>query len=269
MADQKDYYQTLGVTPTASEREIKEAFRKMAFKYHPDRTAGQPDSADMMKAVNEAYAVLSNPAKRREYDEMRRHFGNSAAHRFRQTYSERDIFAGSDIQQMFEEMARSFGLRGFDEIFHQVYGQGYRSFRIDRPGFSGRGFFVFGNFGRPGSRSINSPLTGNLGRLSRALLEKIGGVELPAAGNDITEPLPLTPEQARQGGPYAYYYRKQDKKLVVKIPPGIREGQKIRLKGLGATGRGGAPPGDLLLKVRVRTRLMDKVKEGVKALIGR
>lgn len=266
---QKDYYHTLGIEPTATDRQIKEAFRKLAFKYHPDRTADRPESADMMKAVNEAYAVLSNPAKRREYDEMRRRFGSSAAHRFRQTYSEKDIFAGSDIQQIFEEVARSFGLRGFEDIFKQVYGQGYRSFHIDRPGFSGRGFFVFGSFGRPGQRRVPPPPAGNLGRLSRTLLEKVSGIALPVGGENITEILSLTPAQALQGGPYAYYYRKQDKKLIVKIPPGIRDGQKIRLRGLGKPGRGGAPAGDLILKVKLKTTWVDSVKATVKALVGR
>ena len=72
---QQDYYHTLGVEPGATAREIKDAYRKLAFKYHPDRTADRPDSAEMMKAVNEAYAVLSDPPKRRAYDGMRQRFG--------------------------------------------------------------------------------------------------------------------------------------------------------------------------------------------------
>ncbi len=269
MTASKDYYRILGIEPAATEREIKEAYRRLAFAYHPDRAADQPGSEDMMKAVNEAYAVLSNPEKRRAYDGMRDRFGGSAADRFRRTYSQDDIFSGSDIGQIFEEMARSFGLRGFDDIFRQVYGQGYRSFHIERPGFSGRGVFVFGAFGRPGGRQAGSPLSAHLGRLSRTLLGKISGVEPPLAGGDIAETLPLSPEQARQGGPYAYYHRKQGKKLVLKIPAGIRDGQKIRLRGLGNPGQGGAPAGDLLLAVRLKTGLVRKVKETLRALIGR
>ena len=152
--DHQDYYQTLGVEPAATDRQIKEAYRKLAFKYHPDRTADRPDGAEMMKAVNEAYAVLSNPAKRQRV----RH--DAAA--FRQLgrrplppdiIPQQDIFSGSDIQQIFEEVARSFGLRGFDEIFKEFYGQGTQSFRFDQQGLSGRGFFVFGGFGRPGGRA--------------------------------------------------------------------------------------------------------------------
>jgi DnaJ-class molecular chaperone len=266
--DHQDYYETLGIDPTASERQIKEAYRKLAFKYHPDRTADRPDGAEMMKAVNEAYAVLSNPAKRREYDTLRRQFGGSAAGRFRQSYSEQDIFSGSDIQQIFEEVARSFGLRGFDEIFKEFYGQGPQSFRFDQQGLSGRGFFVFGGFGRPKGQGP-SPLAGNLGRLSRVLLEKAGGVTLPQKGADMTDIVQLTPEYAVAGGPYAYYHRKRDKKLIVKIPAGIRDGQKIRLTGLGRPGRGGAPDGDLYLLIRVKTPFLEKVKKGISALIGR
>ena len=266
---QRDYYQILGVEPKATEKEIKDAYRKLAFKYHPDRTADRPDSADMMKAVNEAYAVLSDPSKRQAYDGMRQRFGSSATGHFRQNYSERDIFNGSDIQQIFEEVARSFGLRGFEEIFKDFYGQGHGAFRFDQQGLSGRGFFVFGGFGRPGAKKGRPPLAGNLGRLSRVLLEKASGIELPLNGSDIVETVQLSPEFAREGGPYAYYHRKQDKKLIIKIPPGIREGQKIRLAGLGNPGRGGAPAGDLQLQIKIKKPLLQKLKDTVGSLVGR
>ena len=266
---QRDYYQTLGVEPGATAQQLKDAYRKLAFKYHPDRTADRPDSADMMKAVNEAYAVLSDPDKRRAYDGMRQRFGSSATGHFRQNYSEQDIFSGSDIQQIFEEVARSFGLRGFDDIFKDFYGQGHGAFRFDQQDLSGRGFFVFKGFGRPGSKPAHTPPAGKLGRLSRTLLEKISGVELPVNGTDIADVIQLSPEFAQAGGPFAYYHRRQDKKLIVKIPPGIRNGQKIRLSGLGNPGRGGAPAGDLHLKIKIKMPLAQKVKETGSALIGR
>jgi DnaJ-class molecular chaperone len=105
---QKDYYETLDVTEKASPEEIKKTYRKLAFKYHPDRTSNDPEATQRMKEINEAYATLSDPSKRREYDSLRAAYGTSAHTRFRQTYSEEEIFRGSDINQVFEEFAKVF-----------------------------------------------------------------------------------------------------------------------------------------------------------------
>jgi len=75
---QKDYYQIIGVDKNAGSKQIKEAYRKLAFKYHPDRNKENQEASEKMKHFNEAYAVLSNPAKRREYDALRQQFGSSA-----------------------------------------------------------------------------------------------------------------------------------------------------------------------------------------------
>ena len=71
---QDDYYATLGLPPQAETRQIKEAYRRLAFEHHPDRNRDTPSAADTMKRINEAYAVLSHPAKRREYDALRERF---------------------------------------------------------------------------------------------------------------------------------------------------------------------------------------------------
>jgi DnaJ-class molecular chaperone len=105
-----DYYQILEVDQSASPKQIKDAYRKLAFKYHPDRNSKNPAAAEKMKGLNEAYAVLSDPVKRREYDTLKQHYGSSAYGQFRQNYSEQDIFSGSDINQILEQMARAFGL---------------------------------------------------------------------------------------------------------------------------------------------------------------
>ena len=140
----QDYYTILGIDPKAEPQQIKAAYRNLAFQYHPDRNRGDAASAEKMKRINEAYAVLSHPNKRQEYDRLRQQYGPSAYHQFRQSYSEQDIFKGSDIHQIFEEMARAFGLRGGEEIFKEFYGQGYRSFEFKRPGFFARGFIFSG-----------------------------------------------------------------------------------------------------------------------------
>jgi DnaJ-class molecular chaperone len=256
--EQRDYYEILGVPSGATEKQIKAAYRKLAFQYHPDRNTGDPESAGKMKAINEAYAVLSNPSKREHYDDLRRQFGSSAYNRFRTNYTESDIFRGSDINRIFEEMARAFGLRGFDDIFNEAYGEGYRTFEFKRPGFSARGFVFTGPL-RGSARKQAPPLV--LGKLSRYLIEKLTGVELPQNGTDVTEAIYLTPQEAEEGGPYPYYYRKKSKKLVVMLPRGLREGRRIRLAGMGEEGKGGAKAGDLYLTVKIKKPLVQKVKD--------
>ncbi|MBW1841351.1 MAG: J domain-containing protein [Deltaproteobacteria bacterium] len=256
----KDYYIILGVKQGAGPHEIKEAYRQLAFKHHPDRNTENPDAAEKMKHLNEAYAVLSNPEKKREYDAMLHRFGTSAYSHFRETYTEQDIFSGSDIFNIFEDMTRTFGFRNPDEIFREFYGQRYRRFEFKRPGIYAKGFFFFGGLGTPGGRARQLPGLENLGRLSRRVLNKITGIDLPEDGADVTEVIHLTPEQALEGGPYAYFYRRQSKKLVVQIPRGIRHGQKIRLSGLGDAGSGDSKPGELYLKVDIKKPLLQKVK---------
>jgi curved DNA-binding protein len=103
--DEKDYYSILGLSRNASDQEIKKAFRKLALMYHPDRCQGDPKSEERFKEINEAYAVLSDRDKRREYD----HFGPQP---FRRRYREDDLFRVFDFEAIFGE----FGLR-FDEDF--------------------------------------------------------------------------------------------------------------------------------------------------------
>ena len=97
-----DYYQILGASKAATPEQIKAAYRKLAFEYHPDRTGGNEQSAEKMKRLNEAYAVLSNETKRRDYDSLRSRFGSAAYDRFRQNYSQEDIFRNTDVVQIFE-----------------------------------------------------------------------------------------------------------------------------------------------------------------------
>jgi DnaJ-class molecular chaperone len=258
--EQRDYYEILGVPSDANEKQIKAAYRKLAFQYHPDRNTGDSASANKMKAINEAYAVLSNPSKRKDYDDLRRQYGPSAYNRFRSSYTESDIFRGSDVNRIFEEMARAFGFRGFDDIFNEAYGEGYRTFEFKRPGFSARGFVFTSPLRRSAQQQAPAFV---LGKLSRYLIEKLTGVELPQNGSDVTEMIDLTPQEAEDGGPYPYYYRKKSKKLVVMLPQGLREGQRIRLAGMGEEGKGGAKPGDLYLAVRIKKSLMQKLKDWI------
>ncbi|HEY9072496.1 MAG TPA: DnaJ domain-containing protein, partial [Desulfobaccales bacterium] len=114
-----DYYQILGVSREASPEEIKKAYRKLALKYHPDKAKGDKKLAEeKFKQISEAYAVLSNPEKKKEYDQ----FGSQV---FRQKFSQEDIFKGADFNDMFD--------LGFSEgIFSRLFG-GQRGSRARQP----------------------------------------------------------------------------------------------------------------------------------------
>lgn len=260
----RDYYEILGIDERADSDSIKESYRKLALKYHPDRNGGKAEASEKMKAINEAYAVLSNPHKRQEYDAMKQRYGSSAYTHFRHNYSEQDIFSGSDINRIFEELSRSFGLRGFDEIFRDAYGNGTRTFQFHRNGVAGRGYiFTTGLGGKDSHRRQGSarqfPQKGVFGKLTHYAFKKLSGIEFPERGKDIVDIIRITPRMAQTGGPHEYTHWRRDKKIIVKIPPGIHEGQKIRIAGQGEAGNTGSDAGDLYLKVHIKKPLVDTI----------
>ncbi|OGP60208.1 MAG: hypothetical protein A2V65_02545 [Deltaproteobacteria bacterium RBG_13_49_15] len=259
----QDYYRILGVEKTSTREQIRDAYRKQAFQYHPDRNQGNPGASEKMKQVNEAYAVLSNAKKRAEYDTLKDQFGSAAYDRFKGRYTEQDIFTGSDIGKIFEDMARGFGLRGFEDIFKEFYGPAFRTFQVRRPGFFAKGFVFSPSFSRK-ERIDQGGSPGKLEKIGRFLLNKIAPYAFPEQGKNICDVITVPLSQVETGGPYAYYLRHRDKKLIVKIPPGIKNGQVIRLAGMGETGSGGAGPGDLLLKVKIKKRFGQKIMEKLK-----
>jgi curved DNA-binding protein len=275
----KDYYKVLGVEKNATQQQIKEAYRKLAFRYHPDRNKNDRLATEKMKQINEAYSVLSDPQKRKQYDALYHQYGSSGHERFRQNYTDEDIFRGSDINRIFDEFAKAFGFRNADEIFRDLYGSRYQTFEFRGPGFSARGFFIFGSMkNRPQARvrpeelhwSKKSPafgdnstfLPGVFGRIVRYALKKLTGIKIPERGADLRDVIYLTPEQVKSGGKVSYFYRngREQKELIVKIPPGVRNGQQLRLKGLGSLGKNGGMPGDLYLKVKIRDSSYSKFK---------
>lgn len=277
--EQKDYYKILGVSDDASAEEIKKTYRKLAFQYHPDRN---PGNEEMMKEINEAYAVLSDPGKRREYDSYRESYGFFARDRFRQTYTDQDIFRNSDINQIFEELSRAFGFSRPEDIFsrNNFYGTQFRTFQFRGPGFSGSGFFFFG----PMSKTYQDMMKASQYQTKEALkyrpsifskillkgmrafqksIAKKYGIELPERGKDIEDEIKISPEAASAGGKIRYHYAKPDnsRDIMIKIPAGIREGHRIRLKGMGKNGSYGGEPGDLYLKAKIRTSFLKKIRE--------
>src|SRR5208283_735370 len=281
--DQKDYYKILGISDNARSDEIKKAYRNLAFRYHPDKN---PGSEEMMKEINEAYAVMSNPAKRNEYDILRQRFGFYARDQFRQTHTDQDIFRDSDIDQIFEELSKVFGFSRPEDIFsrNNFYGSHYRMFQFKGGRGSGGAFFFFGPLGKayqegvkvsPNNRTRqvpedSQPLLSKLIVKGMSLFQKIVakklGIDLPEDGKDLHDILKINPEEASRAGriPYLYDKRAKCRDLLITLPIGIREGQKIKLKGLGEEGKYGGTPGDLYLKVKIRTPFFKAVKSFLK-----
>jgi curved DNA-binding protein len=208
-----DYYKALGVEKTASEADIKKAYKKLAFKYHPDKNPGDAKAEERFKEISEAYAVLSDKNKRTQYDQ----FGSSGFH---QRYSQEDIFRGTNLNDIFREMGF-----GGNDIFGQVFGGGGRggrqdSFRIDDL-FGGTGGF------RPGSQT--------------------------ARGQDLSLELTIDFMEAFNGCEKKVDYMHGGKKhgVKVKVPAGIASGQKLRLAGKGTPGPVGSPPGDMFFTIKV------------------
>jgi DnaJ-class molecular chaperone len=269
VTNQGDYYQILDVDRDAPSQKIKEAYRKLAFQYHPDKNRGNPEALEKMKQINEAYAVLSDPGKKSRYDALSQEYGPFAYDRFRQNYSDQDIFRGSDINQVFEEMARAFGFRGYEQVFEESYGQGYRTFEFRRPGVFARGFVFYGpgsrraqrRYAQPEGQVLPESRPGIMAKLTRYLLKKTLGLAGAERGKDLQETVLLSPLRAEKGGKIKFIHQKRSKDLIVNLPPGIREGQKIRLKGMGTEGKNGGEPGDLYLKVLFKKPLIYRIKD--------
>jgi curved DNA-binding protein CbpA len=97
----------------------------------------------------------------------------------------------------------------------------------------------------------------------------MSGFDPPENGGDIRDHIYIDSGRAVAGGPFAYFLRERSKKLVVKIPAGVREGQRIRLAGLGHEGKAGGTPGDLLLEIRLRRPILGRIKNWVAQILGR
>lgn len=249
----KDYYGILGIDPDADLTGIRAAYRRLALKYHPDRNQDDPAATAKMREINEAYAVLSDPDKRQEYDEMRAEDGQYASEHYRQTHTTEDIYRGSDINQVYGDLARQFGLRDFDKIFREAYGSSYRSFQFRNNGVYGHAFVFFGP--PKGTRGTSPRVNQATGADLAKLVQQMAMSNRTAKkGKDRQNIIKLSPRLARLGGEAELSVTRQGKirKIKITIPAGIREGQQIKLRGMGEAGRGGGAPGDLYLEVRIK-----------------
>ncbi len=199
----KDYYKILGVSKNADEKEIKQAFRRLARKYHPDLNPNDKSAQEKFKEINEAYEVLSDPAKRRRYDELGANW---------QAYEQ---YQRAGAQGPFQ-----WGTGGVH--YRTVSPEEFESLFGDLGGFSDFFRTFFGDF-----------------ETSRARARR---------GQDIEQTIEISLEEAYRGT--TRILQKGERRLEIKIPPGVKNGSRIRYAGEGAPGLGGAP-GDLYVRVQV------------------
>lgn len=208
--DFKDYYAILGVPKTASEADIKKAYRKLARQFHPDLNPGNKTAEARFKDLNEANEVLGDPDSRRKYDELGanwKHYDDIQRHRAAQgsgagAYRSRTM-TPDEMEDLFG------GESGFSDFFTTFFGS------------SGP---------RPGARPSHA-----------------------VRGRDIEQPLPLTLEEAFTGTT-RFIERPRDgqpHRVEVRIPAGVREGSRVKVRGEGEPGGKGQPAGDLFLVVRL------------------
>lgn len=220
----KDYYATLGVKKDASQDEIQKAYRKLARKHHPDVNK-EPEAETRFKEIGEAYEALKDPEKRKRYDQY-----GSAWNTARQTGAPppgwegvRFDFGGGQGGFGFE----GGGAEGFSSFFDMLFGGGGGAGR--RGAGRGGSPFGFGGAGSPGGFSRE--------------------------GSNAEATLQLSLEEAFHGGSREIALQNpqtgQRETLSVRIPAGVRPGQRIRLAGKGSPGLGGGTAGDLLLKIEV------------------
>ncbi len=265
----KDYYRTLGVAENAGPDAIKEAYRKLAKRYHPDANPGDPGAAERFKEVGEANAVLSNPAKRKKYDQMRKlgAFGLGGARGAPKTGT-----AAGSAAFSFEDFG---GLGGFSDLFSSIFDRG-REQRSRRPGSPSKGRNVeysvdvsFETAAKGGRIALSVPITekcarckgtgGTEGAAWKRCAECGGSGSVSFGQGTFAVPRPC-PACAARGRVSAKPCEacdgagklRQARKINVSVPAGARTGSKVRIPGQGESGNGGGPPGDLLVAFKVQ-----------------
>ena len=220
---QKDYYNILGLSRTASDDDIKKAYRKLAMQFHPDKNPGKEKWAnEKFKEINEAYGVLGNPDKRKQYDQ----FGT--------TGDASDVFNSHTTQGTVEDLMRDFGGAGLNIDF------------MDE---------IFGNFTKPRGFSFRQYSTDGGGRIffttpEDESIEQAYYSQQPQRpdSQSVNYEITVTRQQAAHG--MEKDLTRNDKHLRVKIPAHIKSGMRIRLRNARLTTDG--VPGDIYIKVNVK-----------------
>ncbi|HZV73297.1 MAG TPA: DnaJ C-terminal domain-containing protein [Conexibacter sp.] len=215
-----DYYETLGVPRDASDEEIRRTYRRLARRYHPDVNK-EPGAEDRFKEISEAYEVLGDREKRERYDRLGANWRSG------------------------EDVSGAAGFGGFGGG-PGAGGAGGPDIRFDFGGGGGVG----GDFSDFFDQLFRARGGGGMGG-GRSRAGRGGFDGFATRGGDHEAELELTLEEAAAGGRRHLSFG-DGREYDVEIPPGVRDGQRIRLSGQGGAGAGGGPPGDLFLRVRLR-----------------
>lgn len=208
----KDYYKILGVDKNATKEDIKKAYRKLAMKYHPDKTKGDSSAEEKFKSINEANEVLSDPEKRKKYDELGSNWQNYQQSGGNSQGFDWNSYAnhGSNSYQYSGNFEDVFGNSGYSDFFDMFFGGGFGNERKSRRG----------------ARS-----------------------NVSNRGQDLQAVIEITLKEAYSGTSKLFSYNNQSIKLNIK--PGISEGQVLKLAGKGGAGIRGGQAGDLLISIKI------------------
>lgn len=268
---QEDYYEILGISSTTSKNEIKKRYRELALKYHPDMNSNDPGAEEKFKKISEAYGVLMDEEKRSKYDRLK-------SYGYDQRYTKRDF--GYTQEDIFKDLFKDSASRDiFDDLGKEFarYNIRFDNKFFDQMFFGGKGFVIGGVFFmRPGgARHTNrymyrtkphfkeaadyekKPTEGMLDKLvnkiGQFIQNKVLSLQEPSTDNDLQYSLPITSREAERGAEKIISYGRgiQKEKVKVKIPPGIKSGTSLRLKGKGREATYGNKTGDLYLKINI------------------
>ena len=221
----KDYYKILGVPKNATDKDIKKAYRKLARKYHPDTNPDDATAEERFKEINEAHEVLSDPEKRKKYDQF-----------------------GSQWKRY------SHGGGGMDDFVRQWGGGGQRGGGVHTRTVSPEEFEQMFGGGMGGFSDFFESLFGGAAGAGRAggfdpYGARTASAARPRRGRDIEQPVEITLEEAYHGA--TRILQQDGERLEVSIPRGVKTGSRVRVAGKGQPGAGGGPPGDFYLRVKV------------------
>src|SRR5699024_2722663 len=240
--DYKNYYDILGVSKDAGEKEIKKAYRKLAAKYHPDKNPDDDSAEEKFKEVGEAYEVLSDDEKRKLYDRVGKDW---------KQYQRAGGNGGGFDWSQYAQQGQSQGFGGGQKTYRRVNMDDIFSGQAGNQGHPFSSFFetIFGGGGMGGAFREGGQAYRQSYQQARPQQRQQQKKKKPPPKKNLTVQTSITLQEAYEGTRRTV--RVGDEKMKVKIPPGIADGQKLKIKGRGSASAPGGPRGDLLLQINI------------------